>query len=264
MSETNKTLSNSRICYDHLGNKFRSFRAMCRYYNINHQSVQYRLSIGQSLEEALTAEKTTANAKICYDHLGNKFESFSAMCRYYNTPYQRVQHRLSVGQSLKEALTAEKNASSNSKICYDFQGNKFKSQNEMCEYYGITRRMLKSRLLKGLTLEEALTLPKQNDTSRHQYHDMFGNHFDSLNKLLKCYNIYDKTYRAQKSRNYSLSQILGVVPKPSSLERIANSDYYLVQTDTHGEVVMSFEQLEKYYISKFDQSKLKTEYMLKE
>lgn len=69
--------------------------------------------------------------KPCKDHLGNEFESVSAMCNYYEIPLSKFNSRISLGWSLEKALTYKKD-----KIV-DHLGNEFKSYSSLYKFYGV-------------------------------------------------------------------------------------------------------------------------------
>lgn len=91
---------------DHTGRHFRSLRRMASYWDLSLSAVQVRLNAGWSLKDALETPKNTrhALAKVCEDHLGNKFPSKIAMCRYHNVSVSTFKSRLDRGLSLEKAL----------------------------------------------------------------------------------------------------------------------------------------------------------------
>ena len=98
-----------KSCVDHLGNKFSSESEMCRYWNIPlERYITYR-NRGYSIENVLTGKGIEARKKSCVDHLGNTFESISAMCRAYGIERKTYMKRIERGMSIKEALTKRTN-----------------------------------------------------------------------------------------------------------------------------------------------------------
>ena len=51
----------------------------------------------------------------------------------------------------------------NCKPCTDFEGRKFSTTKEMCEYYEIDPRIFRLRIKNGWSLKMALTTPTNNN-----------------------------------------------------------------------------------------------------
>lgn len=88
--------------------------------------------------------------------------------------------------------------------CVDHLGNEFLSQAKMCEAWNISVLTYRGRLKKGLSQEEALTMPLR-DTS---VYDHLGNKFPSELQMCKFYNIKLGTFHGRIKRGYSLEQAL--------------------------------------------------------
>lgn len=90
---------------DHLGNKFSSQKEMCEYWDIPQSVFSARKAARWTVEKCLTTPVNKICIKACVDHLGNKYNSITAMCRAwgieYSNYYSRVYQR---GWSLKNAL----------------------------------------------------------------------------------------------------------------------------------------------------------------
>lgn len=115
---------------DHKGNKFNSFIEMCEHWEIEPNLVNCRLTQGKSLEYALTygtktykdellksmqaeiknmndlKKKRNTRSKPFDDHLGNHFDSLSAMAEYWGVKAQTIKYRLDHGMTIEQALTA--------------------------------------------------------------------------------------------------------------------------------------------------------------
>lgn len=172
----------SKLCYDHLGNPYKSFKDMCEHYNKNYATVQTRLRKGQSLEDALTKEDI--QSKPCHDHLGNLFKSFNSMCRYYNKNSVTVSVRINkLGWSLEDALTKD---AIQIEICYDHLGNSYKSFNDMCKHYNKNKKTVEYRVKDlGWSLEEALT----KDNTKCNSITIFNKRYNSISMAAKQYGI---------------------------------------------------------------------------
>lgn len=148
---------NAKVCYDHLGNSYKSFKDMCKHYNKDVSTVHIRVSkCGWSLEDALTKEEAHGKLKLCCDHLGNKYKSFSEMCKYYNKKHSTVKSRLRIGWNLEDALTKNNMEHNNITVF----GIKYRSISETAKKYNIGIMTLTNRLLRsGWDIELACVYP---------------------------------------------------------------------------------------------------------
>lgn len=94
---------------DHLGNVYASKRKMAAAYGKRYQTVDRRLKLGWSLEDALTKDSTPLELRHSVlpsvDHTGRVFNSPIEMCKFYNIPKCVVAQRLRIGYTLEDALT---------------------------------------------------------------------------------------------------------------------------------------------------------------
>lgn len=88
-------------CVDHIGNSFRSYRDMCKYWGIDAQVFRRRQKTGWSLEKALTG-KDGRKTEI-KDHLGNTYQTINDMAKAYGMKPTTLQYRL-LSMSVKQAL----------------------------------------------------------------------------------------------------------------------------------------------------------------
>lgn len=190
-------------CQDHLGNTFGSFRKMCKYYNVNERTIKKRLERGSSLKEALTTPTVKISPKQCTDHLGNTFESFRKMCKYYNIDHRTVNYRLKNGDSLKEALTTSVTKIS-SKQCQDHLGNTFKSFSDMCKHYNIDYRTAYNHLKGGWTIEEIL-MKKNPEQKRKRKRELMESKAE-ITKYCKEHGL-DPTYEITEAIKDRLNQL---------------------------------------------------------
>lgn len=104
-------------CYDHLGNEFKSKTDRAIHYGIHPNVVQYRLSQGWNLKDALTQSKHEAhvngapNSKRITDPDGTEYRSIAAMCAAYGISHSLYAHRIARGWSQKKALSPAKRRS---------------------------------------------------------------------------------------------------------------------------------------------------------
>lgn len=97
----------SKKCMDFKGIEYPNKASMCRAYGVDYKIFRRRLSLGWSLQEALTQRDNPIkpNSKACKDHLGKEFVSRVEMCKFWNITPDILKGRLSDGWSLEEALT---------------------------------------------------------------------------------------------------------------------------------------------------------------
>lgn len=80
-------------------------------------------------------------SKECVDHLGNKFESISKLCKYWKIPRSRYDKLIKDGIDLKVILEYEKKGDEYT----DHLGNKFEGKKEMCRYWNIPQYLYNAR-----------------------------------------------------------------------------------------------------------------------
>ena len=171
-------LTGKITCYDHLGNGFKTRREMCKFHNMDEKTFASRIHLGWSVKDALEMKE-----KKYYDHLGNEFNTVGELIRHYGLTEHIYYKRMSEGNmSLEEVLTTPDYKTTLE--CYDHLGNKFSSQKEMCEHYGLHYSTLTKRLKQGMSLKDALTCK-----DRHVCYDHLGNEFASRVEMGKYYGI---------------------------------------------------------------------------
>ncbi len=178
--------SNSLSCKDHLGNEYKSIRDMAKTWNINERILRDRLKKKWNLKDALTTPvnqeySDNAKGKFCTDHLGNEFESFSKMCKYYNIPSKCVKDRISklhwdLEASLTTPLITERGIS-----CKDSKNKSYSSIKKMATANNIPYTVLWRRLKNREPIEKALC-KNEREHSYSKEEDSF---------LKECYSIYD-------------------------------------------------------------------------
>lgn len=93
------------ICKDHLGNKYKSYKAMCEKYKISYQVYTWRLNNGYNVEQALTTKLKNSNRaqSVTIDNI--KFKSLKEMCKYYGKSWSLIVWRMNKkGMTLEQAL----------------------------------------------------------------------------------------------------------------------------------------------------------------
>lgn len=93
-------------CTDHQGNKFSTKKEMCEHWGIGVAPFSFRIKMGWNLKKALETptRKGSSEHKVCYDHLGNKFETEAARAKHWGLGSSTVNPRLEHGWTLQKAL----------------------------------------------------------------------------------------------------------------------------------------------------------------
>ena len=199
-----------RKCKDHLGNEFNSVKDMCDYYGIKTVTYTRRINVyNWSVEDALTKKVKSYSSDVT-DHLGNKFDSVSEMCKYWKIKYNIYNSRISRNWSIERALITS------CKSVFDHLGKEFESIEKMCNYYRITSRAYKARVKRGWSKEKALTVPLEGANT----YDHLGNKFNSVSEMCRYYNINKATYNSRIKNKATIEEALGAIPY---LSKIANN-----------------------------------------
>lgn len=138
---------------DHQGNEFKTRKQMCKHYGVDPTTFKNRMENGWTLEDALTTPSAKSTEKLmCEDHTGEKYESTSAMCKFYGLEIGTYQRRLQRGWDIERALTEpiEKQEFT------DPFGNCYDELKSMLEHYHVNFTTYYQRINTGHTLEEAL------------------------------------------------------------------------------------------------------------
>ena len=195
---------NRKTVEDHLGNRFESITAMCKFWDITESIFRNRVRLGWSLEEALTikpGKKPKKTGKTCKDHLGNTYISIEEMCKAYNISANAYCARIRLGWSLEEALTKKLYDFS----CKDHLGKEYETTQEMCKAYNIPKTTFEQRIKKGWPLEKALTGEKHMERICK---DHLGNTYKSVPEMCKVYGINRQTYEVRVKSGLSVEEAL--------------------------------------------------------
>lgn len=114
---------------DHHGNKFESFEAMARYYEIPPTTLKRYIQQKGSVAKALKALLPKYD-HIATDHLGHTFASVEDMSKYYNLSYLYVYNELKHGNTFQDILT---------NMPYDNAGHYFKEKSIFCPHLKVIR-----------------------------------------------------------------------------------------------------------------------------
>ena len=200
-------------CRDHKGEVYDSITQMAQHYGITCKRFCARRKAGYSLEACLTGVGIKKiSPKPCKDHKGNSFVSEAEMCRHYGIKVGIYRSRIMCGNDIETALTTPVKDIPyvGPKTSTDHKGNIVVSEKEMCRHYGIDRSTFKQRRLRGMSIEESLTMPAEAPIHipAKQCVDHLGQHFDSVKAMCRHYGINSMTYRVRIRRGYSIEQAL--------------------------------------------------------
>lgn len=200
---------------DHLGNEFKSFKSMCRYWGMPDNTVRRRLNRGYTLEYSLTNPVRDGSSKKCKDHLGNEFNSVFEMCKYWNIAVCTYYNRINHGCSLEEALSGIHRA----KIV-DHLGNKYNTVKDMCEHWGVSISAFYSRIGGGASVEDALTHSTLYTSDRYKCKDHLGQEFKSKSDMCRHWGITVQILYSRLKSGLSLKDALekGRVPTQNDKE----------------------------------------------
>jgi hypothetical protein len=174
---------NAIRCEDHLGNKYRSFSEMVRFYNLTFNIVRDRLESGWTLKDSLEIPKgtVTPNSIKIKDHLGEEYLSKKLMAEAWGLEYDLIKSRLSYGWDIEAVLTTP--ISSTGSTYIDYLGNKHSNLNECCKFYGITLDVHRYRKKRGWTAREIFQTPNAQGRGEGRNHNLVVND-KSLNELI--------------------------------------------------------------------------------
>ncbi len=194
--------NNSKKCYDHLGNCFKSISDMCSYWGIEQSTFTHRINRDKyTLKEALEGRRKTD--EYVYDHLGNKYNSVSEMCKFYKIDRKTFHRRLDkMGMSLKDALTTK--CENRQVPVTDHKGKVFNNEAEMCRSYGIAVSTYHKRLKSRWPLQNALEIP----STKRGCIDHKGTYYKSIVDMCKAYGIDASIYYNRIKNGWSLQKTL--------------------------------------------------------
>lgn len=173
------------------------------------------------------------------DHLGNNFENLSAMLRYYGIKMATFKPRIKKGMTLEQALTRPVRVCKSSTNIKDHLGNQFADFKALAEKYKIGVNTLRSRLDRGIPLEEALTRPIHQENNGEEYIDHLGNSFKSLSTMARYYGMGSNALRPRLLAGMPLEEAL---TKP-----IRKTKRGVTYKDHLGNEYASFNSLARYY-----------------
>lgn len=144
------------------GNKFKSLRNLCDFYNVPYYAIYFRINKGCSLEEALT-EPVRNNRVVEFQ--GKKFKSTREFCRHYNLNATTFCNRRNMGWTIEECVYGKANKCGRPKFMgeIEFEGKKYKNFKSLCKDYNVNYENCRMRHYRGWTLKECIYGKGVND-----------------------------------------------------------------------------------------------------
>ncbi len=217
---------------DHLGNTFPDLNAMCAFHGVKRSTYHQRLRNGATLEQALSKARHVRGDRQgnpTVDHEGKEYPSQRAMCRAYGIKVAAFRARLRNGYSLEDALTAAHGAhrERTAEKVTDYKGEHYTSVKKMCEAYGVNQGTYYSRLNKGMTMEQALSVNPVRHQGRPtvEVTDHKGQTFPSVKAMCDAYGVNYCTYRQRLGNGASLEEALTTPRgrKGSTMDHLGNT-----------------------------------------
>lgn len=184
---------------DHLGQEFKSIAEMCRYWGIKRNTYYSRIRIGLSVREALTSGKKLERISFT-DKDGQYYHSLSEYCRLNNKSMTTISSRYRKASSI-ETIDLESNANESGddlrcKRVKDHLGKEFRSETDMCRYYGVKVGTYRKRIEAGIDKETAL-YPGKLGKKKEVYYDHLGNKYYSIKEMCEKYGIGQCTFKSR-------------------------------------------------------------------
>lgn len=198
---------NSKPCKDHLGNKFPSKKAMINYHGVKEAVFDKRRKKGFSLKDCLSPVplKRKGGRVACTDHLGDKYDSVTAMLNHYDITKTTYYKRKKQGLTLEECLTTP----------LENRGNETKPKQDTSTIQGVTK-----------TTTQGKTGDFKDMKNSGNYTDHNGRVFKSIKDMIKYHGIPQHIYYYRKSQGRSLEECLSpkkLIPKSKEVIPKQNS-----------------------------------------
>lgn len=153
------------------------------------------------LSKTLIDELVHQELKVEYN--GRFYSGYLSLAKDLGINYSVMYRGLSNGMTTDEIIKKYK-----SRRIKDHLGNYFDTTKDMLEYWGIPRDAYNKRLNKGLSLEEALTLPLVNIRGTRKCKDHLGNEYGSKDAMAKVYGVKYHTFAKRLRLGWSLEEAL--------------------------------------------------------
>ena len=204
---------------DHLGQVFESKSEMCEHWETTVNKYNSRRRSGYTKEQALTASYNDigfrSDIEDRTDHLGNIFQSKKHMLDHYETTYIKYDKRIKDGYTKEQALTMKDDLNiGNIEDRTDHLGQVFESIKAMCKHWDKEYATYTSRLERGYSKEEALTLNDLNSKDIESRTDHLGTIFDTIKVMCTNYKVSYGNYVSQTVKlGWYKEEALHIIPR---------------------------------------------------
>ena len=106
----------------------------------------------------------------------------------------------------------------------DFEGRVFPSKAQMLSFYGVPKSTFDSRIERGYSLKDALTLPKLKNADKIECVDHFGRVFPSKRAMANFYNVGVSTLNSRLKSGLSVRDALTLEVSNKSVRGIECTD----------------------------------------
>ena len=143
------------------------------------------------------------------DHQGRKFKSCGEMCEFWGVDLENYNVRVhSLKWSKERALTTPVKTRTRLKLpTVDHQGRAFESFEQLARHYAMCPDTLKHRLKRGMSLEQALTMP-----ARRGQHvackDHLGNVYYTFTDMCNFWGVKYYTFISRLNKGLSIEECL--------------------------------------------------------
>lgn len=107
----------------------------------------------------LAEQQRNKSNNLNFTYMG-RTKTLSEWAREYNTPFKTLKSRLELGYTFDEAINKKAGVLKTSKL-YEVNGKKY-TLTQLANKYEMSKNCLFGRLKRGLSLNEALTIPVKN------------------------------------------------------------------------------------------------------
>lgn len=144
-------------------------------------------------------------------YTGKKYEcngeelTLVQISKKYNIPYNILKGRVKLGWSIKECISNRnvKNRKKNSYL-YEYQGE-FYTIPELSKKFGISQTMLRQRLMNGVDINDAMTLPNASDVVKKFLYQ--GKEY-TMREISETFNIKLSTVKGRFRKGLSVEQVI--------------------------------------------------------
>lgn len=201
---------------DSEGNKFKSKAELANFHNMSIRRYNRLINAGYSLEDDAKHKFCVGNSHVVVDPFGRSHRTLTKMLKFYDIPESSYVGYLITGKTMKDILEDKMNGklqrfhtSMSPYKVVDHLGVTYNTSADMCRHYNITKTGLAHRLLRGYSLEKALTTPtKPSSIQAKAVKDHLGNNYKSITAMCKHYNITRSAYNNRIKNGWNLEKVL--------------------------------------------------------